>query len=70
MTVANPVKVMGHYNSLTVIGEDNSIWGRGWKIQGEAEESKWRKFDVDAICKKIKKVVVGKFNRAILDEEG
>ena len=70
VTVANPVKVLGHYNSLTVIGEDNSIWGRGWKIQGESEESKWRKLEVDSTCKKIKKVVVGKFSRAILDEEG
>ena len=70
VTAACPSKVLAHYWSLTVVGEDGSIWGRGWKIQGDNEESRWRKLEIPSDCKKVKKVVVGKYCRAVLDEAG
>ena len=53
-----------------MLGDDNSVWGRGWKIQGEDEKSKWAKLELPSSCKNVKKLAVGKFNRVVLDDDG
>lgn len=56
---------------MALIGEDESIWGIGHKVQGRGlENCVLRKIERPANCVGYKKVVAGKFQRYVLTESG
>ena len=59
-----------HYHVMYV-GEDESLYGMGWRVQGtSAEEQKLQLIEKPADCKDYKKVTTGKFSRQILTNSG
>ena len=65
------LKIVACHNHVTIVGEDDSIWGFGYRTQGAgAENQKLRRIGKPDTCKNYKRVVAGKFQRWILTKGG
>ena len=57
-----PVMVTGDHHHYTIVGEDETIWGLGYRVQGSGRENcKLRKMEKPGDCIDYKKVTSGKF---------
>jgi hypothetical protein len=66
-----PKMITGEHYHYTMIGEDDSIWGLGYRVQGEGQSNcKLRKITKPADCVDFKKLTSGKFQRWILTNSG
>jgi len=54
--------ITGEHYHYTMVGEDESIWGVGYRVQGSGHDNcKLRKIRKPADCVDIKKLTSGKF---------
>ena len=73
-TYAKPMRIFASHHQILIQGDSsdgNNLWGQGYRVQGRCSgEDALRKLEFESTPGPIKKVVVGKFARLLLSEDG
>ena len=73
-TYAKPMRIFASHHQILIQGDSsdgNNLWGQGYRVQSLKNHSReLRKLEFEFAPGPIKKVVVGKFARLLLSEDG